>query len=99
MNSKKILVQKISAIEAMSHLTTLCLDKTGTLGTNNLKFRALKILTTIANKTEIERKLRIFIDGISDKNKTIHALLQEYKDLDLINKFFELFRLYICIVA
>lgn len=79
---KKILVQKLSAIEAMSHVTVMCLDKTGTLGTNKLKFNALKILTATFNKTEISRKLKIFINGVSDKNKTIHAIESEYAGIN-----------------
>lgn len=81
---KNILVQKLSAIESMSHLTTLCLDKTGTLGTNKLKFHALQLCSQNNDKPETTRKLQLFLGALSDKNKSIHAIEEEFPGKSII---------------
>jgi cation-transporting ATPase E len=75
---KNILVQKINAIESMSHLSTLCMDKTGTLGTNTQQFYTLKVLSATNTKKDIESKLKAFVGSVSDKNKTLQAIEKEF---------------------
>ncbi len=72
-----VLVQKINAIEAMSHITTICFDKTGTLGTNKLKFMELIEL----EKDKISHLLKIYLGAIQDKNSTILALEEKFPPL------------------
>jgi cation-transporting P-type ATPase E len=73
---KQVLVQKLHAIEAMSHLTTLCLDKTGTIGTNKLNFERLELLSS--SSEEVTHKLKLFVGAISDKNKTIQTIEEKF---------------------
>ena len=73
---KQVLVQKLNAIESMGHLTTLCLDKTGTIGTNKLIFQRLEVLSGLPE--EITNKLKLFIGAITDKNKTIQAIEEAF---------------------
>lgn len=69
---KQVLVQKLNAIESMSHLTTLCLDKTGTLGTNQLKFEDITILASTPEA--IRHQLGLYVGAVSNKNKTVLAI-------------------------
>lgn len=75
----QILVQKLNAIESMSHLTTLCLDKTGTLGTANLRFIELQIFNSSLD--EMTRKIRLFVGNTSHKNLTITALEKQFNGI------------------
>jgi cation-transporting ATPase E len=80
-----VLVQKINAIEAMSHLTTLCLDKTGTLGTNLLKFEEL---ISFLNKEEVVHKLKLYLGATQDRNPTTLAIEEKFSSpkIDFIEK-------------
>jgi cation-transporting P-type ATPase E len=78
-----VLVQKLNAIESMSQLTILCLDKTGTLGTNLLHLEKVKFLVAdgdaaAAARAEIVRQLRLFVGAVSTKNRTLEAIEQVY---------------------
>ncbi len=73
---RQVLVQKLNAVESMSHLTTLCLDKTGTLGTNQLKFERIAIFASTPEA--IRHQLGLFVGAVSDKNKTVLAIEAEF---------------------
>lgn len=73
---RKVLVQRLCAIESMSHLTTLCLDKTGTLGTNRLNFDELVFLTPAYDETL--SKLKCYIASVGEKNQTLYAIEARY---------------------
>ncbi len=72
----QILVQKINAIESMCHVTMLCLDKTGTLGTNRLEFVDIKILS--GSEQEVKEWVQVFLGAVTDKNQTIVALAEHF---------------------
>ena len=67
------LVQQINAVEALSNVTVLCTDKTGTLTTNKIAFHALQPLGE-AQETA-EQRLADFAAGASSTNKTTEAIL------------------------
>lgn len=69
---RQVLVQRLSAIESMSHITTLCMDKTGTLGTNRLNFEELVFLSPAYDDTV--RKIRLYTASIREKNQTLLAI-------------------------
>lgn len=73
---RKVLVQRLCAIESMSHLTTLCLDKTGTLGTNKLTFDELVFLSPAYDETV--NSLKCYIAAIREKNQTVLAVEARY---------------------
>lgn len=77
---KHILVQKLYAIESTGHLTTLCLDKTGTLGTNHILFNSLVILSL--TEEEVTRRLKLFIGGIKNKNRTAQTIEHQFPGLN-----------------
>lgn len=69
---KQVLVQKLNAIEAMSNVTTLCLDKTGTLGTNKLIYRQLYVLGE--SRAAVEHQLQLFVGACSVHNSSMAAI-------------------------
>lgn len=71
-----VLVQKLNAVEWMSHLTALCFDKTGTLATNRLIFDRLEVLSGPPSATA--ELLRRFVGGTADKNQTVTAMEGAY---------------------
>lgn len=66
------LVQQANAIESLSHVDILCLDKTGTLTANRL--RVAGSYPTGAAQTEIERALAAMAASAGGGNKTTEAL-------------------------
>jgi cation-transporting P-type ATPase E len=70
----KVLIQKISAVESMAHIDTLCMDKTGTLTTNKIEF--VKIVTTEDSDpgSEVLHKIFTYASNVKEVNRTIEAL-------------------------
>lgn len=68
------LVQQTNAVESLSNIDVLCMDKTGTLTTNSLEFSAIAPLTDTLSLEEIKRRLGNFVCSASAQNKTSEAL-------------------------
>jgi cation-transporting ATPase E len=69
---KGALVQQANAVESLSNVDTLCLDKTGTLTTNNMtldKIHALHI-----DKSELLRLLGNYVASLTVSNVTSEAI-------------------------
>jgi cation-transporting ATPase E len=66
------LVQQANAIESLSHVDVLCLDKTGTLTTGRLTLEQLYPLTV--PEAELHRLLGTFAAGVSVPNRTVEAI-------------------------
>jgi cation-transporting ATPase E len=73
---RHVLVQRLCAIESMSHITTLCLDKTGTLGTNKLDFEELVFFGSAFDETV--KRIRMLSFAASEKNQTMLAIEAKY---------------------
>ena len=73
---RQVLVQRLCAIESMSHITTLCMDKTGTLGTNRLNFEEVVFLSSDYDDTV--RKIRFYTASAREKNQTLRAIEANY---------------------
>lgn len=67
------LVQQANAIESLSHVNILCLDKTGTLTANRLQVGNLHPLGT-TSQTELATALGALAAGATSSNKTTEAL-------------------------
>ena len=67
------LVQQSNAIESLSHVDVLCLDKTGTLTANRLLVAGVYPLGT-ASKAEVERVLSAIAASASGGNMTSEAM-------------------------
>lgn len=66
------LVQQSNAVESLSHVDVLCLDKTGTLTANKLSFDALQPLA--ASESELARRLGAATASGSAANTTATAI-------------------------
>ena len=87
LSRKKVLVQDLYSIETLARVDTICLDKTGTLTTGNMKVTDLlptdgnaKILTNTKSKTYIDSKnalenaLKLILSTSEADNATSLAL-------------------------
>lgn len=70
---KGALVQQANAVESLSNVDILCLDKTGTLTSNRICFHSLKDLTEKGNLASL---LGDFAASVSASNRTNTALLE-----------------------
>lgn len=76
LSKKKTMVQELYAIENLSRVDTLCLDKTGTLTTQCFEF------VGVIKFKEFDDSTLIFnhFSAIKDVNKTALAIKKEFKD-------------------
>jgi len=82
LSEKKVLVSDLYSIETLARVDTICLDKTGTLTTGNLKVEKLIPLGRTSEKSLVS-SLRQILGNLSDNNATYNALLKKYgKDTD-----------------
>jgi cation-transporting ATPase E len=70
------LVQQSNAIESLSNVTVLCLDKTGTLTANRLQVNAIHPIGT--GEDEIKRILGTMVASAKTLNKTSEAIKKAY---------------------
>ena len=71
------LVQQANAIESLSHVNILCLDKTGTLTANRLQVDDLHPLGSVS-QTELAAALGALAAGATSRNKTTEALASAF---------------------
>lgn len=76
MAGKGALIQQINAIESLSNVDVMCLDKTGTLTTNSLKVEASQPLVITAD--EFARLLGTYMAIVSDGNRTAEAIREAF---------------------
>lgn len=70
-----VLLQDSCAVESISHVDTVCMDKTGTITTNKLKYKEEHLFDDPAY---VEASLRAFVGNVGGKNRTIDALEERY---------------------
>jgi cation-transporting ATPase E len=66
------LVQQANAVESLSNVSVLCLDKTGTLTTNRIRLHALEPLGV--GEDELRRILGDYVSSASSQNRTAEAI-------------------------
>jgi cation-transporting ATPase E len=76
MSQRGAIVQRLNAVESMAAVDVVCLDKTGTLTTNQLRVdRAHSLAGASASDDEVRRRLRLFASASVDhQNRSILAL-------------------------
>ena len=75
MSKRGAIVQRLNAVETMSAVNVLCLDKTGTLTTNRLKLECIDRLADDVPEAEIRRRVQLFASASVDQgNKSIAAI-------------------------
>jgi len=67
------LVQQLNAIEALSNVTVLCTDKTGTLTANKIRYE--DVYAVGVDKAQLERLLGNFAASATAVNKTSQAII------------------------
>jgi cation-transporting ATPase E len=74
-----VLLQRFNSVESISHVDTVCMDKTGTITTNNLVFDSAEHLI---DQVEAERLITMFANSTGSKNKTIKAIIDQYGEVE-----------------
>jgi len=72
-----VLIQHLNAVESISHVDVLCLDKTGTLTTNRLTVEGLKPYGV--SEAELQRLLGTFAASASFRNRTADAIQEAFE--------------------
>lgn len=75
LGGKGILIQRPNAVESLSHVTVLCLDKTGTLTTNRLEWSKVEAIGI--NESTLRRCLGDLIASLPATNRTAEAIAGE----------------------
>lgn len=69
---KNVLVQHLSAVESLSNVDVLCLDKTGTITTNTLLLEKIHSLTI--SEAKLRRLVALYVANTSSRNATSVAI-------------------------
>jgi cation-transporting P-type ATPase E len=72
MAGKSALVQRLSAVESLSNVNVLCLDKTGTITTNTLALE--QMLPLGITETELRGLLALYVSQTTSRNATTIAI-------------------------
>jgi cation-transporting ATPase E len=72
-----VLIQHMNAVESISHVDVLCLDKTGTLTTNRLTIECLKPYGI--SEAELQTTLGAFASSASFRNRTADAIQESFE--------------------
>ena len=70
-----VLLQRANSVESISHVDTVCMDKTGTITTNRLAFERSE---DFVPSDEASRYASVFATLTGSKNRTMQAIVQHY---------------------
>ena len=70
-----VLLQRSNSVESISHVDTVCMDKTGTITTNKLRFESS---TDFIPSEEAAHYASVFSTLTGSKNRTMQAIHQRY---------------------
>lgn len=98
LSKSKILLNDMSSIETLARIDTLCLDKTGTITSGNMKVSNLYLINAGKfDSSKDDRKLKDIISQaffkLDDNNATANAI-KSYLPLEKISKKFEFDKVY-----
>ena len=74
-----VLLQRFNSVESISHVDTVCMDKTGTITTNNLVYESYE---TFIDPQEADLMISLFASSTGSKNKTMNALIDHFGKTD-----------------
>ncbi|MBW4670558.1 MAG: HAD-IC family P-type ATPase [Cyanomargarita calcarea GSE-NOS-MK-12-04C] len=72
MLGQDVLIQQANAVESLSHVDVLCLDKTGTLTAN--KINLLSVYPIGVSEVTLRQKLGDYVTNTTDHNRTTEAI-------------------------
>ncbi|MGX7013128.1 HAD-IC family P-type ATPase [Vagococcus silagei] len=81
LSRQKVLVQTMGSIETLARVDVLCLDKTGTLTSGELKVIDLECFTEI-DDAQLREWLSYAVNGLNEENATGNALTNHFKKID-----------------
>lgn len=70
-----VLLQRSNSVESMSHVDTVCMDKTGTITTNKLLFSGWSLFT---DEKRAGKLASVYLGATGGKNNTVNALIAEF---------------------
>ena len=76
-----VLLQRSSSVESISHVDTVCMDKTGTITTNRLTYVSSN---DFIDPAEAARYASVFSTLSGSRNRTMQAILDHYGEADAI---------------
>lgn len=74
-----VLLQRANSVESISHVDTVCMDKTGTITTNRLTFESA---SNFIDELEADRCASVFATVSGSRNRTMQAVLDHYGETD-----------------
>lgn len=72
MLGKNVLIQQANAVESLSNVNVLCLDKTGTLTTNEITLQ--EVYPLLYDEAQVRSLLSTFAASLSTQNRTSEAI-------------------------
>lgn len=76
---KQVLVRNMRSIEALARVDVLCIDKTGTITTEDMEVRQISILSHDIEEDDLERRLGDICSQLPPDNATIRALQARFR--------------------
>lgn len=86
LSNKNVLVQELYCIENLAHVDTICLDKTGTLTTGNMKVVDTIKLDSKYDIDSIMNNISYYIDNYNPTSCAIGNYFKKSNEYKLINK-------------
>lgn len=68
---QNVLTKELYAIESLARIDTLCVDKTGTLTTNKMKVKEIKIISKEYSKEYLNNLLYFYLSNLNDSDTSI----------------------------
>ncbi len=75
MANSGVLLQRSNSVESISHVDTVCMDKTGTITTNRLVFEDAR---NFIDGAEAEHIASLFATASGSRNRTMEVILERY---------------------
>jgi len=75
LSREKVLVQQLYCIETLARVNVICLDKTGTITTGNMKVNSI----VSSNNNQFERIITNILNVLPDNSNTFMAIRDKYK--------------------
>ena len=79
MSGSGVLLQRANSVESISHVDTVCMDKTGTITTNKLVFEQS---FPFIEPVDAEHIASVFATTTGSRNRTVETLVSQYGESD-----------------
>ncbi len=81
LSKDKVLVQQLYCIETLARVNVICLDKTGTITTGNMKLNSI----ISKNEARLERIIVDILNALPDSSSTFNAIRARYSEKKNVN--------------